>query len=507
MSPKTCDLDPLPTSLFFECIDEILPALTNILNVSLSTGVVPTCLKNALVMPLLKKVSLDPNVLKNFRPVSNIPFVSKLLEKIVLSQLLSHLENNGLWQIFQSAYRPCHSTETALLRVFNDLLVASDSSQISVLTLLDLSSAFDTIDHSILLDRLKLAFGVRDTALKFFESYLTDRKQVVSVLGYESDPSPLCYGVPQGSVLGPILFILYTHPLSDVISHHRIHHHMFADDTELYNSANRSHSDVLFSTMQSCISDVKAWTLVNKLQLNEDKTEALLIDSSNLSDLPSSLFLGQQTNIAFSVSARNLGVIVDNRLTMKDQVSKICQNTYLEIRKIASIRRFLTTEATKTLITSLVISRLDYCNSLLAGIPKKDIDRVQKVMNCAARLIFRAPKREHITPLLAELHWLPISFRVEYKIATICYNIISGSAPPYLQELLQVYTPSRSLRSSADTRTFHLPNRRKKHQGQRAFSYIGPVIWNKLPFSVRHSQSLSSFKSALKTHLFHSYYD
>ncbi|WP_419610691.1 RNA-directed DNA polymerase, partial [Thiolapillus sp.] len=181
----------------------------------MATGIFPSCMKSAVVKPLLKKPSLDPNVLKHFRPVSNLPFVSKLIEKLVLDQLFRHLDHNNLWHTFQSAYRPKHSTETALLRVLNDLLTASDSGSISILTLLDLSAAFDTIDHSILLTRLDSTFGIRDLALSFFRSYLQDRTQVVTVNGIKSSPSLLTCGVPQGSVLGPILFILYTQPLSD----------------------------------------------------------------------------------------------------------------------------------------------------------------------------------------------------------------------------------------------------------------------------------------------------
>ena len=131
--PKTCELDSIPKSLVLECFDESGPSLTNMINVELSTGTVPCVLKKAIVKPLLKKASLDPNILKNFRPVSNLPFVSKLLEKIVLSQLLFHMKRNNLWHVFQSAYRLHHSMETALLRVFNDLLTASDSDQMSVL--------------------------------------------------------------------------------------------------------------------------------------------------------------------------------------------------------------------------------------------------------------------------------------------------------------------------------------------------------------------------------------
>ena len=432
--------------------------------------------------------------------MSNLAFLSKLLEKIVLSQLLSHMNENNLWPVFQSAYRSHHSTETALLRVFNDLLTAADSNQVSVLTLLDLSAAFDTIDHGILLSRLEKVFGIRDSALRFFQSYLEDREQVVSVRGNESNPSPLLYGVPQGSVLGPILFLLYTQPLSDIVQDCRVSHHMFADDTELYGSSPSQNVDTLLSDMQSCTCVVKDWTLHNKLQLNEDKTEVLLV-STKCPDLPTSMRVGQ-TDIPFARSARNLGVIFDNELSMEEQVNKVCQCAYFELRKISSIRKYLTTDATKTLVTSLVLSRLDFCNSLLAGLAQKHLCKLQRVMNCAARLIFKASKRQHVSPLLSDLHWLSIENRIKYKISTVCFNIISGSAPPYLSELVQLYTPSRNLRSSSDSRIFRVPIRHMKTQGQRAFSYYGPVVWNTLPFHIRHAQTLASFKSLLKTYLF-----
>ena len=188
------------------------------------------------------------------------------------------------------------------------------------------------------------------------------------------------------------------------------------------------------------------------------------------------------------------------------QVSNICQSAYLELRRISSIKHVITVDATKTLVTSLVLSRLDYCNFLLSGIPQQLIDKLQKVQNSSARLIFKTSKCTHVSPRLAKLHSLPIAQRIDYKISSLCYDVVSNTAPLYLSDLLCLYVPSRSLRSSADTRIFRLPTRKKKFRGQRAFSHLGPVTWNKLPYSLRHTQIQSQFKTQLKTTLFSSVY-
>ena len=219
-------------------------------------------------------------------------------------------------------------------------------------------------------------------------------------------------------------------------------------------------------------------------------------------DLPTSMRIGQ-TNISFSKSARNLGVVFDEDLSMSRQVNALCQSAYFEIRRISSIRKYLSTDATKTLVTSLVLSRLDYSNSLLSGLPKTLLDKVQKVMHNAARLIFRASPRDHVTPLLTELHWLNVENRIKYKVCTLCFRIFTGTAPTYLSSVVTVYTPGRPLRSSDDKRCFdnsHIPKR--VTHGERAFSFYGPKIWNSLPFHIRHAETITSFKSRLKTFLF-----
>ncbi len=213
---KYCELDPLPTSLLKDSIDDVLPLITQIINLSLRLGDMPLSLKKAIIKPLLKKLGLELEK-KNYRPVSNLAFISKLIEKAVAFQLIDHLKRNNLYDIFQSAYRQFHSTETALLRVKNDVLNAMDNQNITLMLLLDLSAAFDTIDHDILLNRLKERCGIGGTAIRWMRSYLTDRTQIVKINNSISETKPLKYGVPQGSVLGPILFTIYTAPLGEII--------------------------------------------------------------------------------------------------------------------------------------------------------------------------------------------------------------------------------------------------------------------------------------------------
>ena len=178
------------------------------------SGIVPAPLKDGILRPLLKKVGMNHNELKNYRPVTNLTFVSKILEKVVFQQILSHIDFNSLHAVFQSAYKKYHSTETALLKVYTDLLDGIDSGKICYLNLLDLSAAFDTIDHDILLERLHTSFGISGIVLKWIKSYLTNRTYCVKVGNYTSDSDTSRFGVPQGSVLGPFLFTLYTYPLS-----------------------------------------------------------------------------------------------------------------------------------------------------------------------------------------------------------------------------------------------------------------------------------------------------
>ena len=233
----SCELDPIPFKLLIECLDSILHSLSEIFNSSHVSGIFPQCFKSALVTPILKKRCLDHKDLNNYRPVSNLCFIAKILEKLVLSQVFAYLNSHNIYNTYQSVYRPGHSTETAHLKVVNDLFLSLNKGNISVLALLDISSEFDTIDHPILVHRLHTDLGFTDTVLQWFSSYLTDRTHYVSLSNHCSALAPVHSGVHQGSVLGPILFTMYIKPLSAIIDSHSIIRHSFADDLQLLMSA------------------------------------------------------------------------------------------------------------------------------------------------------------------------------------------------------------------------------------------------------------------------------
>ena len=506
MPKKSCQLDPIPYSLMSQCLDELLPAITNIVNVSLASGTVPLPFKNALVTPLLKKSTLDAQQLKNYRPVSNLPFLSKVLERIVLRQLMQHLEIHNLLEPFQSAYRKSHSTETALLRVVNDLLQASDRGEVSILTLLDLSAAFDTIDHEILLNRLQDVFGCTGVVLSWFRSYLSDRTQSVVVSGAQSAPSLLKYGVPQGSVLGPILFTMYTQQLSLVIKPFLLSYHFFADDTQLHKSAQPNSISSLVKDMSVCVENISDWMHANKLQMNGEKTECLCVGSKKkLEQVTTTSLSFANTTIAFSETVRDLGVHLDSHLNMDSHIDHLCKTLYFFLRRLGKIRQYLSVSAANKLAVSFILSRLDYCNSLLIGLPDSKLNRLQRIQNRAAHIVLRRPRRESSVPLLRALHWLPVKARIEYKVACQCFHChTSSTAPPYLSSLLRPYNPTRSLRSQ-NSALLTVPRYSLNSFGKRAFSVSGPTVWNSLPETLRVKNTLPTFKRHLKTHLFQKY--
>ena len=265
--------------------------------------------------------------------------------------------------------------------------------------MLDFSSAFDTIDHTIHVHRLHTDFGFTDTVLQWFSSYLTDRTHYVSLSNHCTAFAPVHSGVPQGSFLGPMLFTMHIKPLSVIFGSHSIIHYSFADDLQLQTSAPPDRISELLHSMQSCVSDVKALATANMLKLNDGTTKLMFVTSklsSHLHDLPTSTTICND-QIPFKQSVKKLGFTLDCHLTMNAHGSNIARICYFELRRLASIRRLQTRTATATLVSAFVLSRIDYCNSLLFGSTHDVLSHLQRKQNYAARVILRLPMSSSIT--------------------------------------------------------------------------------------------------------------
>jgi hypothetical protein len=406
----------------------------------------------------------------------------------------------------QSAYRANHSTETALVRVHNDIITAIDHGDVGALVLLDLSAAFDTVDHPILFEILRDRFGIEGDALNWIQSYLTGRSQIVKFGSSDSCVLPVTCGVPQGSVLGPRQFISYIEEMASVFTRHSVNLHGFADDMQGLISSSPSHIATATATLTETVIDVEINCSQRRLQLNPKKTELIWFGSAanlrklNQSDMSLNL---NGTIIHPADTVRDLGAFFDSEMTMRNHVSRLTRSCFYHLRRLRSIRRNLDRGVTQRLVSAFILSRLDYCNVLLADLPASTIAPLQRVQNAAARLVLDLKPYDHITHALITLHWLPIKFRIIYKLCLLVHKSLNNRSPTYLIELFHKVStiPSKTCLRSSSTQDLVIP-RTNIRIGDRAFSVAGARSWNNLPNDLRCVSDTNVFKTKLKTHLF-----
>ena len=490
---KTSSEDPLPQAILRDVQGEILPLLMKLVNVSLAEGSIES-IQSSVIDPLLKKLGLDPEGRKNYRPVNNLVFLSKLIERVVKRRIDSHMEINTLFNKRGFGYKAYHSTETMMTGVVNEVLTGFDENKCTVMVFLDLSAAFDTIDIDKLINILSEEIGLSGTALKWCTSFLKGRTQRVKIDGKYSEKLPVNFGSVQGAVLGPKFFNIYVR--SQLNSGFETS--AFADDSNGRKTFSITFQhNVLKNDVSNCIENVIKWMNAMSLKINPDKTEIILFHPKSMKDrviIGGTMIDGEC--IRFSKEVKNVGVWLDCNLNLNKHINTIVAHCYKLLKNIGRIRKIISTKHTEMLVHAVITSRLDYCNSLFFNMSQSNIYKLQKVQNAAARLVARRRKRKSISGVIRDLHWLRVESRIVFKILLLTHKVIIGKC----SENLQITYKSHCCRPQELLMLETKPAVTK--YGRRTFDYVAPRLWNALPLNIRCEEDTDTFKKSVKTLLF-----
>ena len=507
-SQSSSATDPLPLTLITLFSPQLANKLLPIFSHSLTTGIVPKSFKCAIITPIIKKPSLDPSELNHYRPISNLSIFSKTLERIVSTQLTNYLSTNNILNKYQSAFCPDKSCETTITSLTSNILPTLDKLG-TLVVLLDLSAAFDTLNHSILVNRLA-SIGITAHCLDWFKSFISHRTYRVKIKDNYSTPRTITTGVPQGSVLGPMLFNIYLIPLFDIIINHPlITIHTYADDIQL-NVKCTSDPGYAPRLITACINDIHLWLSSNSLSLNPNKTECIHLHLPSISTSPSLPHVqANHIDIPYTKCIKYLGIFFDSNISLHRHISHLLQQVHFHTHSLRLVRNSIPLSTAIIIASSFILPHFDYCNSILLNLPDYQINRLQLAQNSVARCIFKMDRfsRMSIKSKLKDLHWLPIKYRIIFKNLLLLHNAYIHGKPDYLAELIYPL-PSRTIRlRSTNTHQLQLPDKFKLHSTNiRAWSISIPYYWNNLPLVIRSATVTSTFKSLLKTHLFQQAY-
>ena len=486
---KSVGEDKISGKFLRDAAEVISSPITYIVNLSLKSATVPDDFKLARVLPIYKKGNQNDE--GNYRPVSILPVVSKVLERIVYKQMHNYLEHNNLIYAFQSGFRSAHSTDTALTFLADKLRANMDNGLYTGMVLIDLQKAFDTVDHTILTKKLK-AIGVDDHAGAWFKSYLAGRNQVVKVNGSVSTAGNITCGVPQGSILGPLLFIIY---VNDMVTSVNCDLFLYADDSTLLVSG--KHPTDIQKSLSNELNSVRGWLEENKLSIHLGKTESILIASKIRLARTDSLQISCG-NVAIESKSKitYLGLTFDSDMSFSSMGNSVIKKVNAKLKFLYRKRDFFGANERKLLCSALVNPHFEYaCNAWYRSVNAKVKHKLQTAQNKMIRYLLNYGCRRHIGfNDFKKSNFLDINARVDYMSLNMMFNIFNNVAPSYMCDIDRI-THSHNTRHSDSVCV--VP--RVKDQGSKSFKFNGCKLWNELPTNVKNAQQKFRFKKVCKT--------
>lgn len=469
----------------------LLPPLLNIINFSLETGQFPEVWKMSLITPIPKKE--NPSI-DDLRPISILPAVSKVLEKIVKFQLVEYIDNHKILPRYQSGFRKNYSCTTALLKVTSDVTGAFDRGQCCPAVLVDMTKAFDTLNVELLIAKLN-SYGI--DCRGWFSSYLRNRKQAVRLGRHDrvniSEFREVNTGVPQGSILGPVLFSIFTADLPKNIKH--CHYHMYADDLQIYLPTESDSLNEAICRINLDLEDLSRWASRNSLLINPSKTQAILFTRSAIEKSHINIKIDNKI-VEWKDEIRNLGLLMDTALTFNGHVNGICRRAFFRLKTIYEYRNYLPVQTKKTLTDSLVLSVPSFLDVVYGPyLTEFNKYRIQKIQNSCVRYAKCLPRREHISRHVAELFQTNMGQRRFAHMGCLLHNVVTIQTPDYLCDFIK----KRSSLHSVEVRhkdILDIPKHRLEFF-KSSFHYLAAHIYNQIPRSIKQ-KSGSAFKAEIK---------
>ena len=484
---KATGLDSISSRLLKAACNIVCIPLSVIMNMSLCTGKIPSDWKHARVTPIFKNGSRHE--IGNYRPISVLPVIMKVFERAIHTRLYQYFTVNNLLTSCQSGFRAQHSTVSTLLSVTNKMFKYFDEGKCVGALFLDLKKAFDTVNHKVLLKKLSL-YGVTELPLSWFNSYLSERTQCTQFCGVLSDSKQLVCGVSQGSILGPLLFVIYINDIVNAV--HKCDISLYADDTALFYAS--SDPLVMSQVLNEEMVSLSKWFYNNQLTLNVQKTNVMILGLSkrlqNFSHLNISI---DGIDLNRVDRCKYLGIILDQHLSFYDHINYISGKIRQKLGIFARCRKYISQDTALTLYKSLILPHFDYCDQVWDTCTLKQQDHLQILQNRALRTIVRAPQRTHIPDLHKQCQLTTLQERRTFHLATTIYKVMNGLMPSYLLDLLQ--TPQHNHRTRhIQSNNLSLP-RCRLETGKKAFAYRAPKLFNSLPQYVRQASNLGWLRS------------